>query len=195
MNLMFWKKKNPADASDANDDKTEAIAPPPKNTGKPAPENEPETEDEAGNLAVKRIRNKKRMILAAMAGGAALLLTVIGVAVWMLLSTPDKEAEKTAEKDGHPASEAADGGEHQQELQTQLDELKKQNEKLAAELETVKKEHVAEQQNAGESTEGGQETAKNANEITFSGQDPKASAQALKQAIEQMNAEDGKKSR
>lgn len=190
MNLMFWKKKKPSDESGEDGDKTEAIAPPPKDAAaKPAPE----TGDEAASLAVKRIRNKKRMILAAMAGGAVLLLAAIGITAWMLLSSPEKKEETSADQAEHTASEDASkpgDGEHGQDLQTQLDELRKQNEKLAAELEAVKKGEPAEQASTGEPGVDNEGAAKKANEITFSSQDPKGSAQALKQAIEQMNAED-----
>lgn len=198
MNLMFWKKKKPAEeaGSDAPKDtnKTEVIEPSPalNGTSAHAPEAAHGPETGAADLVITRIRNKKRILLAAMAGGAFLLLTAIVVTAWMLLSSPDEKVEHPIETEQHE-TETKPAGEHDQELQAQLDALQKQNAELAAELEATKKNKGMEHQGNGETSQNDAKAAKN--EITFSGDDPNASAQALKEAIEQMNAEDGKKSR
>lgn len=184
MNLMFWKKKKNAEGgaeeTEGATDKTEVIA--------PTSPHEPESE--AAELTIKRIKNKKRLILGAMAGGGLLLLIAIGVTAWILLSGSDEKAEPPIAADQHETTPAE---EQDKTLQTQFDELKEQNAKLAAELEAAKKNTGMEYQDNNEANQNDEKPSKN--EIIFSGQDPKASAQALKEAIEQMNTEDSKESR
>lgn len=186
-------RKRPAPA--AGDDDTTAL-PPETQPRRPPPEGEPAPAP-APNL-------KKRLVLGAALGFVILLLAGMGFAAWKWFAAPQAgeqaeahqstaniartakpeahdDADKAAHADGRSAQKAPDSA----EMQAQIAALKKQNEQMQSELEALRK---AERE--GNAPPAAKNDDKNAagGEVLFSGKDPKASAQALKQAIEEMNA-------
>lgn len=142
---------------------------------------------------------KKRLVIGGALGAAVLLLTGIGFAAWKtLFSTHDTEPPHPAEVVAHGGTAPAKPANAETEMQAQLEALKKQNEEMASQLETLKKRQ--EEKNLAETLEtpqpppaappqAGPAPGNGSNEVTiFSGKDPKASAQALRQAIAEMNA-------
>ena len=84
------------------------------------------------------------------------------------------------------------------DIQAQIEALKKQNQEMQAQIEALKKQD--EQQppgyvSAGKPTKTGASSLHQGGVLIINGKDTKASAQSLKQAIEEMNATEGRDSR
>ena len=131
----------------------------------------------------KPVNLKKRLILGGAIGLAILLLMGAGFAVWKIfLSAPDEDADTPvpveAPRSARPAIPRAE-----------IEALKKKNEELQAQVETLKKEPAPQQpaeptaQQAGDSIPSQSDSG----EITIGNKDAKATAKALKEAIETMN--------
>lgn len=141
---------------------------------------------------------KKRLIVGAALGAVILLLAGMGFAAWKLLfSSHEAETSRPAEAAAHGSEPPAKPAHAEQEMQAQMETLKKQNEEMARQLEALKNEKARKDTADGrkETLPGTHEAGAPAggnNEVTvFSGKDTKASAQALRQAIEEMNAAAG----
>jgi len=165
-------------------------------------------EEQSAPNAIAAVRSKKRLILGGIAGVTFLLLTGIGFAVWKFALAPAKPDEHPSSATAPHARELASGAANHAEkpsaeatlpaadTHTELEALKKKNEELQAQVEALKKGNGQEQKAAISPAETKAErntaTAPSVDkEMIFSGKDPKASAQALKQAIEEMNAASG----
>ncbi len=140
---------------------------------------------------------KKRLIIGGALGAAVLLLAGIGFAVWkFLLSSPKAEAPAPTSAAVHGSEAPAKPAHGESEMQAQLEALKKQNEEMSKQLEALKKgksqDGKGHEESAGATPENGSSAEGKDDVMVFSGKDPKASAQALKQAIEEMNAASGK---
>lgn len=120
---------------------------------------------------------KKRLIIGSALGFMILLLAGIGLTTWKLVAS---EAEQ------HEPSTAQNSA----AMQAQIEALKKQNEQMHSQLEALKKTGQSDAQLAS-GAEGDPATTASEGVLVLSGKDPKASAQALKLAIEAMNAESG----
>lgn len=141
---------------------------------------------------------KKRLIIGGALGAAALLLAGIGFAAWKFLFSsheaepPPPPAAATHDSAPPPPAKPAQA---EDETQAQLEALKKQNEEMARQLEALKKEKSQDEkgheESAGATPKNGASAGGGDEVMVFSGKDPKASAQALKQAIEEMNAASG----
>lgn len=126
---------------------------------------------------VAPVRNlKKRLIIGGALGFMILLVAGVGLTTWKLL--PANKAEQ------HEPSTAQNSA----AMQAQIEALKKQNEQMHSQLEALKKTGQSDAQLAS-GAESDPATAAGESVMVFSGKDPKASAQALKLAIEAMNAE------
>lgn len=157
----------------------------------------PESRDDEMPGIVPVYNLKKRLIVGGAIGLLVLLLAGIGFAITkILLSEPEqKPATTEASQTSHPAppAETPPTGAHQDEI----DQLKKKNAELQAQVEAMQKAPPQQPLPAPASTA----SVKNAtaassgdsDEMTISNKDPKAAAQALKAAIEAMNAESGGK--
>lgn len=212
MNLMFWKKKTQSaddteDPQTPPDAKTMALDPnapvAPAKTGliariksglaglfsRSGKAQAPDAEDggsesaAAGAPAIKPIRTKKRLIIGGAIGLLVLLLAGIGFATWKIfLSHPEpKPATTEISHAGQPAP-------HTEISQAEIEALKKKNAELQTQLEAIKQQPPAAPQ-AGEKTAPA--SSSGSGELTISNKDPKAAAQALKAAIEEMNAAPG----
>lgn len=140
---------------------------------------------------------KKRLIIGGLLGAAVLLLAGIGFAAWkFLFSSHEAEPPPPAAAATHDSAPPAKPVHAESEMQAQMEELKKQNEEMARQLEALKKESAqdgkGQEASAGATPENGASAGGKDEVMVFSGKDPKASAQALKQAIEEMNAASGK---
>lgn len=219
MNLKFWKRKTApeSEAPQEEAEKTPAITP--ERAGQtedetaeggspsrlraaldrllsrfrktpPVPPDEDKTGNKGGEASedeitamTARIRAKKRLIIGAIATAALLLLLGAGFAVWKLfLATPEEEAHPAAPESAAsphaPASKPKAPPAHPKKADTdEIEKLKQQNQALQTELDALKN----------------QPDAPSSQEITIGGKDPKAAAQALKQAIEAMNASNEEK--
>lgn len=171
MNLLFWKKTPPAPEEEGGE------------TASPATENGGAEQDVPDPRAA--IRAKKRLIIGGIAALALLLLTVAGLALWRVFLTPEQSPPASpAPAAAHPeptAETRTDGG-AESAAKAELDALRKENAALQAEVKALKSEGSAEP-----------ESAPPRKELKLDTSDPKASAQALKQAIEEMNADPGKR--
>jgi hypothetical protein len=156
-----------------------------------------------GGSTVRPRNLKKRLIVGGALGAVILLLAGLGFAAWKLLfSSPETVLPHPAEAVA-PVSEPPAKPDHAgDEMRAQLEALKKQNEEMAKQLEAMKSEKAQEAKDRmatddakPESVPAPQKTGSpthEGNEVTiFTGKDPKASAQALRQAIEEMNAAPG----
>lgn len=149
---------------------------------------------EGGDMQVLRaVRTKKRLIIGGAIGLLVLLLGGIGFAGWKLfLSPPGHEADSAAKTEASPGSPPLEHAAAKQ-VETpegEIEALKKKNEELQAQIEALKKEQPKEQPSIHASGAAGENTDSPAStgEMTISNKDPKAAAQALKEAIEAMNA-------
>lgn len=151
-----------------------------------------------------RPRNlKKRLIIGGALGAVILLLAGLGFAAWkFLFSSPEAEPPRPAETAVPVSEPPARPAQAEDETQAQLEALKKQNEEMARQLEALKNEKAQEAKDRMANAEARPEIApapqqtgspsRDGNEVTiFTGKDPKAGAQALRQAIEEMNAAPG----
>lgn len=194
-------RKRPAPVDD--DDATTAL-PAEAQAHRPSPEGEPAPAP-APNL-------KKRLVLSAALGFVILLLAGIGFATWKWLAPPQpgegaeahkpsaevahagkpdarQDAGTAAHADSQGAQKAPDGA----DMQAQIAALKKQNDQMQSELEALRK--AGRDDNAAPATATNNDKNAASGEVLLSGKDPKASARALKQAIEEMNAAEGGKPR
>lgn len=138
---------------------------------------------------------KKRLIVGGAIGLLVLLLAGIGFAITKIfLSEPEQKSATTkASQTSHPAPPAETPP--TEARQAEIDKLKKKNAELQAQIEAMQKEPPQQPLPAPTSTA----SVKNAtaassgdsDEMTISNKDPKAAAQALKAAIEAMNAGSG----
>lgn len=191
---MAALRKRPAPVD--GDDATTAL-PAEAQTRRPSPEGEPAPAP-APNM-------KKRLVLGAALGFVILLLAGIGFATWKWLAptvpgegaeahTPPAEVahagKPDARQDPGTAAHADRQGEQKApdnaDMQAQIAALKKQNEQMQSELEALRK--ADREDNAAPATARNNDKNAASGEVLLSGKDPKASAQALKQAIEEMNA-------
>jgi hypothetical protein len=142
------------------------------------------------------VRNlKKRLIIGGMLGAVVLLLAGIGLTAWTLLAPKHAEPHNppaTAHNTATTAAKATDSA----AMQAQIEALKQQNAKMHSELEAMKKTGQEGETPAAAGKEDGPAKTAGGDVLLFSGKDTKASAAALKQAIEEMNAEsEGRKPR
>jgi len=167
-------------------------APPPDAEENQAPDaqggSQPAAEDAP---TIRPMRAKKRLIIGGAIGLLVLLLAGIGFATWKIfLSHPEQEPAAPAMAETSHASQPAV---HAETPQAEIEALKKKNAELQAQLEAIKKEQPQQQPPA--SPQAGENTASASSsgngEMTISNKDPKAAAQALKAAIEEMNAASG----
>lgn len=130
-------------------------------------------------------------------GGAIGLLVVllagIGFATWeTFLSHPEQKPAARATAETLHASQQVP---HAETPQAEIAALKKKNEELQAQIEAIKKDPPHHQPAALPTRKTGGNAApapsSSSAEMTISNKDPKAAAQALKAAIEAMNAESG----
>jgi len=138
--------------------------------------------------AVVPARNmKKRLIIGGAIGLLVILLAGIGFAITKILLPHPEQKPATAE-----ASHATHPAPHAETPQTEIEALKKKNAELQTQLEAIKKEQPQAQSPTMRSQETGEYAASGSlpsgGEMTVSNKDPKAAAQALKAAIEAMNA-------
>jgi hypothetical protein len=138
--------------------------------------------------AVVPARNmKKRLIIGGAIGLLVILLAGIGFAITKILQPDPEHKPATAE-----ASHATHPAPHAETPQTEIEALKKKNAELQTQLEAIKKEQTQAQSPTMRSQETGEHATSSplssGGEMTVSNKDPKAAAQALKAAIEAMNA-------
>ncbi|BCB26285.1 hypothetical protein SKTS_11710 [Sulfurimicrobium lacus] len=141
------------------------------------------------------VRNlKKRLIIGGMLGAVVLLLAGIGLTAWTLLA-PKHAEQNNSPAAAHNTATTAAKATGSAAMQAQIEALKQQNAKMLSELEAMKKTGQDETPAAAGKEDGAAKTA-GGDVLLFSGKDTKASAAALKQAIEEMNAEsEGRKPR
>ncbi|PWB46846.1 MAG: hypothetical protein C3F18_12430 [Nitrosomonadales bacterium] len=163
----------------------------------PAPEPVNGEENQAEVIPTLRsIRTKKRLIVGAAIGLLVLLLAGAGFAAWKIfLSPPEHDAAPPATAGASPSSPPLEHAAAKQ-AETPQDEiaaLRKKNEELQAQIEALKKEPPQDQPSISTSVPANENAATSAStgEMTISNKDPKAAAQALKEAIEAMNAGSG----
>lgn len=213
MNLMFWKKKAGGTAEgEAGDDSTVAIPRDTETTAensvrpgllarlrnalsarrKPGAEGGTAEPQEAETPRVVPVRNmKKRLIIGGAIGLLVLLLAGIGFAVWKIFLThPEPNPAVPAPTEAAHASQATP---HAETSETEIEALKKKNEALQAEIEAIKNEQPLQPPPVAPSGKTNPVPAPSPDnsEMTLSNKDPKAAAQALKTAIEEMNAGSG----
>jgi len=140
--------------------------------------------------AVVPMRNlKKRLIMGGAIGLTIALLAGTGFAITKAL-LPHPE-QKPAIADATHIDHAAA---HAETPQTEIEALKKKNDELQAQLEAIKNGQQQQQLPSSPNIEAGENAAASSlgsGEMTVSNKDPKAAAQALKAAIEAMNASSG----
>lgn len=135
------------------------------------------------------VRNlKKRLIIGGMLGAVVLVLAGIGFTAWTLLAPKHAEQHKPSETTAHNTATAAPKAPDSAAMQAQIEALKKQNAQMHRQLEALKKTGQGETPETV-SAESGPTKQANEGVLLFTGKDTKASAAALKQAIEEMNAE------
>ena len=137
--------------------------------------------------AISQMRNKKRLIIGGAIGLLVLLLAGIGFATWKIFMHHPKQEPATAE-----ISHTSQPASYTETPQAEIEALKKKNLELQAQIEAIKKRQPQQQPPAA--PESGESTAapsSGSGEMTISNKDPKAAAQALKAAIEEMNATSG----
>lgn len=150
--------------------------------------------------ALRSIRMKKRLIIGGAIGLLVLLLAGMGFAAWKIfLASPEHETAAPAQSDAHhdstpPEHAAAKLAETPRD---EIEALRKKNDELQAQIEALKKEQPQDQPTAPPSgnAEGNVASSASTGEMTISNKDPKAAAQALKEAIEAMNAGSGSPAR
>ncbi|MEN6585608.1 MAG: hypothetical protein ABFE02_06090 [Sulfuricella sp.] len=177
----------------------------PRDSSAEAGDGEAETHDRDKPAAASRrdaeepviapVRNlKKRLIIGGMLGAVVLLLAGIGLTAWTLLA-PKHAEPHTPPATTHNAATIMPKAQDSAAMQAQIEALKQQNAKMHSELESMKKTGKDETP-AASGAEGGATKSGSGDVVLFSGKDTKASAAALKQAIEEMNAEsEGRKPR
>lgn len=156
--------------------------------------------------AIRHMRSKKRLIIGGAIGLLILVLAGAGIATWKIFLSPSPhEAATPATADTSHDAPSADQAkaEHADQEQAstaqsethqdEIEALRKKNEELQAQIEALKKEQPPEQSSATAPGAAGENTASAAStgELTISNKDPKAAAQALKEAIEAMNSGSG----
>lgn len=150
---------------------------------------EKQSEESDDDAVIRSIRRKKRLIIGSAAGLLVLVLAGIGFAVWkFLLSPPKEEAHEPA-----TAAQGAIASKHPEKPMTELEELRKKNEELQAQIRSLKKEQPQEplSDSGSEGQKADASSQAKEGELTLSNKDPKAAAQSLKEAIEAMNAASG----
>lgn len=142
------------------------------------------------------VRNlKKRLIIGGMLSAAVLVLAGIGFTAWTLLAPKHAEPQKPSEAAAHNGAAGGAKTPDSAAMQAQIAALKAQNAKMHSELEAMKKTGQGDAPAAAGAENGATKPA-SGEVLVFSGKDPKAGAAALKQAIEEMNAEsEGRKPR
>ena len=155
--------------------------------------------------AIRHIRSKKRLIIGAAIGLLILLLTGIGFTAWKIFLSPPEHAAATpatadAAHSSQPAEHAATepaAAPMTEAAQAEIDALRKKNEELQAQIEALKKEPQQTTPSVSPAGAAGEQRApaSSADEMTISNKDPKAAAQAMKEAIEAMNAGSGRPAR
>lgn len=155
----------------------------------------PDTQEKAEPHFVPQRNMKKRLVIGGAIGFIVLLLAGIGFAVWKIfLSHPEPAPAATQAAHASPAAQHAETPDaetpHAGMPETEIEALKKKNQELQAQIEAIKSEQ-AQQESAASQTRnnGAAKTSIDAGEITLSNKDPKAAAQALKEAIEAMNGQ------
>lgn len=149
------------------------------------------------NPALRSIRRKKRLIIGGAIALAILLLSGIGFATWKIFFSAKGEDAAVANKadvaqgsqaGGHATNEQHDTPENE------LEALKKKNLELQAQIEAMKKgQSEASATESPGTDESATSPATATNELTISNKDPKGAALTIKEAIEAMNAADGRK--
>lgn len=178
-----------------------------KKTPAPGPENaasdqaseaqESEETPEEDNPLLRPMRTKKRLIVGGAIALSILLLAGAGFATWKIFLSPPKHdstehaAPATAEAShDSPPEEHAEAQTAPEAPHSELEDLRKKNEELQAQIETLKKEQKQDQSAAADA--GNEATPSSGrDEMTISNKDPKAAAQSLREAIEAMNAGTG----
>lgn len=172
--------RKPRDSStEADDDNSET----------PEPAAAGHQDDETPSIAPAR-NMKKRLVIGGAIGLLIVLLGGIGFAITKILSPQAEQKPATAD-----ASLASHPAPHAETSQAEIEALKKKNAELQAQIEAIQKqppqpptpasESLAAKGNAASAASDGSD------EITISNKDPKAAAQVLKAAIEEMNAASG----
>lgn len=165
----------------------------PRNSDAEAETPEPnaaDRQDDETPVVVPARNMKKRLIIGGAIGLLVLLLAGIGFAITKILLPHPEQKPAMAETSHaiHPAP-------HAETPQTEIEALKKKNAELQIQIEAIKKEQPQVQSPTTRSQETGEHAASAAapsgGEMTVSNKDPKAAAQALKAAIEAMNAGSG----
>lgn len=158
---------------------------------------EPVAED---TPVIKSMRTKKRLIIGGAIGLLVLLLAGAGFATWKIfLSQPGQEPAAPATAETSHASQPATHAEipkvepaaHAETPQVEIEALKKKNDELQAQIEAMKKEQLSPTTSPETGGNAASASSTGSGEITITGKDPKAAAQALKAAIEEMNAASG----
>lgn len=183
MNLLFWKKKPLTEETSSQSADQEVSS--------KAGEKKPPTEEDGDYAtAMARLRTKKLLLVGA---AISLLLVTIGIATWKMLSHgPTKGAHDAPlhADSAHKPAPPADA-----EMARQLQALERKNADLTAQVEALKKEKTAPDVTTTPSqptpTSQNPVTSNTERELVISNKDPKASAQALKRMIEEMNAASG----
>ncbi len=138
--------------------------------------------------AIAPMHIKKRLIIGGAIGLLIALLVGIGFAAWKtFLSPQEPEALPPA------AAGSSHGSQPAGTPQAEIEALRKKNDELEAQIEALKKEQPQSQASASQenAAEGSAASPTGTGEMTISNKDPKAAAQALKEAIEAMNAGSG----
>ena len=136
------------------------------------------------------LRNlKKRLIIGGALGAVILLLAGIGLSAWKLLAPNQVEQHKPPQAAAHDSTPATLKAPDSAAMQAQIEALKQQNAQMHSQLEALKTSGQRETP-AAASVESAP-AASSGDVVLFTGKDTKASAAALKQAIEAMNAASG----
>jgi cell division protein FtsB len=138
--------------------------------------------------AIAPMNTKKRLIIGGAIGFLVIFLMGIGFAAWTIFLSP-QEPEALPPT----AADSSQSGPPTETKQDEIEALKKKNDELQAQIEALKKEKPQDQTTASQNNaaEGSAALPPNPGEMTISNKDPKAAAQALKEAIEAMNAGSG----
>ena len=157
----------------------------------PPPRASPAEAGEADFLA-RAGRRKRLLVWGGIAGAVTLLVGAAAGALWVFLPTaPKAKAQRQTAPHHLEVKGGAAPATGDETLRKELEVLKKRNEEMAAQLESLKREKAPLPE--GNALPRGAKpippsAAPPTGEVQFSAKDPKASAQALKRAIEEMNA-------
>ncbi|MBZ0105316.1 MAG: hypothetical protein K8H84_06760 [Sulfuricella denitrificans] len=171
-----------------------APAPAPESAESDQPQGAHGSEGTQGDTAtnLRPMRTKKRLIVGGAIGLLVLLLAGAGFAAWKIfLSHPEQENTEhppqaaAAPSHDSPPEEHAEADQASEAPHSEIEDLRKKNEELQAQVEALKKEQ---KQDPAPDTGNGAASSAETKEMTISNKDPKAAAQSLREAIKAMNA-------